>query len=189
MRAAISLAALLSLVACSGEAAETDPAITAAATDIVAPAPAPLPPAPPPIPGPVAGSWVFTVTVQGDAKTPSRTLPPTRECFPFQLTMKQAQLLSAAPDAACTDYQSRQEGSATIGEFICDLPDGDRTQNQVTTTGDINRAYTSIFSQTIVKPGAPDVATRIIAAAREGDCPDAPPPPPLLPGPPAAATP
>ncbi len=185
MRRQAILVAMLVLAACSGEQAG-DADIAAVPADVV---PAALPPTPaalPPPAGPGEGRWRVSMTVQGTATTPSVSLPVQEDCLIDRISMRQAQLRQAERGISCSDYAFRQEGASTIGSFNCSTTDGKTFRSEVTTTGDMMRAYTSTIVNTAseASPGAGTTTTTLmLVAERIGECPSSP-PPPLFPDPP-----
>ncbi len=127
------------------------------------------------------------MTVQGTATTPSVSLPVQEDCLVDRISMRQAQLRQAERGVSCSDYAFRQEGASTIGSFTCTMSDGAKFKAEVTTTGDMSRAYTSTIVNTITEPTPGMQATTftlMLVAERVGICPTTP-PPPLTPDPPS----
>ena len=126
------------------------------------------------------------MTVQGTATTPGMSLPVQEDCLVDRISMRQAQLRQAERGVSCSDYAFRQEGASTIGSFNCTLTDGRAFQSEVTTTGDMMRAYTSTIVNTASEStpgGGATTSTLMLVAERVGECPSSP-PPPLFPDPP-----
>jgi len=186
MRLQATLGAMLLLAACSGEPAGSDD-LTAIPEDVVPAALPPTPAAPPPPAGPAAGKWRVLMTVQGTAATPGVSLPVQEDCLVERISMRQAQVRQAERGVSCSEYTFRQEGASTIGAFNCTMPDGLKVRTEVTTTGDMLRAYTStiVNTPTEPEPGLPGSVTLMLVAGRVGDCSGLP-PPPLVPDPPEA---
>lgn len=185
MRVQAMLGAMLVLAGCSGEPAGGAD-IAAVPSDVVPAALPPTPAASPPPAGPASGKWRVAMTVQGTAATPSVSLPVQEDCLIDRISMRQAQLRQAERGVSCSDYAFRREGASTIGSFNCIMTDGQKFRSEVTTTGDMLRAYTSTIVNTASEP-APGAGTAtstlMLVAERVGECPSSP-PPPLFPDPP-----
>lgn len=185
MKPAVLLAAL-ALAACGGG----DPAdgldVPAPEADVVPAAPPPTPAKLLPPPGPAAGKWRINLSVQGNSDARRGATPPQDTCLLSGLTLEEAQMQQADTDLDCTDYEFTQEGASVIGRYTCTYADGSKMTSEVTTTGDMSRAYTSTIVNTHVNPppGLPGGATLILVAERIGEC-SGQPPPPLFPDPPA----
>lgn len=165
MRIAMSLAlvALLAAGCSKKEAAKTE---TAAAPEVVAPAPAAPPLAVADMEGPKPGKWRMTTELSAAPK------PVVAETCVAKTTFKDMQAAKQQSGVTCSEQSFHREGADIVGRSVCTIQGGMKITTDSRITGDINSRYT-MTAKTVMDP-APTPAMREttmkMTAERLGDC-------------------